>query len=452
MAIKNSIIIARIITIFLNFALSAQTPIDEDALFSSDSGMIVDSSSMLDNAAIKEENDKKSIGFSGALTSAGTAAVSRDWFDGFHRTDGSVGTGIHANAMVDIRLLQGLKAFANLEIGHIPSTGQNLIALREIFIDFNIRHRAYFRTGKQVLQWGRCYFWNPTDLINVEKKLFIQKIGYREGAYGLKVHVPYKTLFNIYGFLDTKNAAEFDNLAAAGKIEFLIRTTEMAFEIWGKHTSNPVFGYDISTNFFGISLNGEFSISHGDNTYRLITVRDTMLVKYKVDNIWTPRLCIGVTKMFDVLNYSNRLALTGEFYYNYRGYDENSFNDPKDDYLFTEPVIASTSGFPNPPQWHGTKTAFLEGHNLYEMHNYSKYYAAFFTSFSRFIVSDMTLIVNGIMNLAHHCAILSAGVQYRNINDFNLGFTVYGFAGPKNTEYTYTNAALSMQLTAGIVF
>lgn len=443
------------INILLFFACCyCQEPVDENALFA-DTGIIIDSAKIVDKISIDSERDKKSVSFSGAVTSAAILTATRDWFDGFHKKETALSTVITSNLMLDVRLLRGLKAFANLEVGYWPSLNQNMVALREVFVDFNIRNHVYFRTGKQVLQWGRCYFWNPTDLINVEKKLFIQKIGYREGAYGLKVHVPYKTLLNLYGFLDTRSADAPDSVAAAGKLEFLIKGTEMAVEVWGKKNFHPVFGFDISTQVFTISVNGEFCVSKGENYYRLETVHDSLLTKSKNDEAWAPRLSLSLTRMLTAGGVPNRLMITGEFYYNLRGYEENIFSDSKDNYQYREPISANTTGVLNQTQTQinsGDKKTFLQGHNLYEMHSYSKYYAALFTSFSRFIISDMTLSLNGIVNLAQGSAIISTGILYQNINDFNLGLNMYGFAGPANTEYTFDKKGLSVQVTAGIVF
>jgi hypothetical protein len=47
---------------------------------------------------------------------------------------------------------------------------------------------VYFRAGKQVAQWGRCYLWNPTDLINVEKPFYSEDI-FARGNLRLKMSI-----------------------------------------------------------------------------------------------------------------------------------------------------------------------------------------------------------------------------------------------------------------------
>ena len=100
----------------------------------------------------------------------------------------------------------------------------------------------------------------------------------------------------------------------------------------------------------------------------------------------------------------------------------------------------------------GTKADFLNQNNIYEMNSYSRYYASLFTSISKFIISDLTYSLNAIANLNQGSAILSTGVTYTNLNSFTMGLTLNAFVGEQNTEYTYSNNALSVQATAGLSF
>ena len=226
----------------------SQEAIDESDLFKDSSSIVADSSLVNNTEMSQGQNDKKSVSFSGEITSTGIFSGDRDLLDSSLEKSTQLTTYIVGNIFLDIRQFHGIKAFANLETRYLPSMNETVVDLRELFLDANIGHRLYFRTGKQVLQWGRCYFWNPTDLINVEKKLFIQKIGYREGAYGIKTHVPFGTRANLYGFVDTRNASGVDSVAGVAKAEFLLGGVEMAFSVWDKSKFQPVFGYDFSTS------------------------------------------------------------------------------------------------------------------------------------------------------------------------------------------------------------
>ncbi len=263
--IKFIFAILTISTFFLNPSFASDPSVDENAMFS-DTSSITSSKDIVDNKTISEK-DQKSVSLSGQIVDANIGNFNRDWFDDLHRSNLQLSTFVLGNLLLDIRLPQGAKAFANLQTEYIPLDSAVMVSLQELFIDGNLKNHVFLRLGKQVLQWGRCDIWNPTDLINVEKKLFIQKIGYREGAYGIKLHIPFGTTYNIYGFLDTREASSIDSIAAAGKFEFLIGGTEMAFSMWDKKYCHPVFGYDFSTRLVGLDLTGELAVSDGSNSF-----------------------------------------------------------------------------------------------------------------------------------------------------------------------------------------
>ncbi len=382
------------------------------------------------------EEEKKTIGFSGEVVSVmEDIAYSSS-------SAGSLNSYITGNFMLDARLKGGVKAFANLETSYYPGQHQTTSTLREVFLDFNIDHRVYFRTGKQVLQWGRCYLWNPTDLVNVEKNHFVPKIGSREGAYGLKFHVPFGTTYNIYGFLDTGNAAEARDLGGALKFELLSGRTEMAFSGWAKRDRRAVFGYDLSSRLGDVDIAGEVSVARRDNT-RLIRERNGVMETYLNDQDWITKAAIDFSKGFRLGNFNDRLTVTSEFFYNQDGYVKTPFRD-KTIYAFSGPLAAAVPA--------GTRGLYLLGNGLYDTNYLSRYYGALFTSISRFIITDLTLNMNYIHNFNDDTGLLSAGVNYKNLNDFTAGCLVMTPLGPANGEYTFSGAKLFAQLTAGVSF
>ncbi|OGS52631.1 MAG: hypothetical protein A3J79_13550 [Elusimicrobia bacterium RIFOXYB2_FULL_62_6] len=346
------------------------------------------------------------------------------------------------NIFLDARLKNGVKAFANVETSYYTSTRETESGLREAFIDFNLDRRAYFRTGKQVLQWGRCYLWNPTDLVNVEKKPFVRKIGYREGAYGLKVHIPFGTKYNIYGFLDTGSASEDRDLSGALKFEFLAGGTEMAFSGWAKRSRRPVFGYDLSTSLGAVDIAAEASVARRDNT-RFMREEGGALYSYLKDDGWVTKAAVNFSRGFRLGNFNDRLTASTEFFYNKNGYTSNPFKD-RANYLYTGPLAPLLTA--------GTKQNFLLYNGLYEPNYLSRYYGATFLTVTRFIVTDMTLNLNYIRNLCDGSGVLSAGVYYKTLNDFSAGLLVNSFLGPRYGEYTFSGAKLAAQLTFGVSF
>ncbi len=387
-------------------------------------------------AAPAEAEEKKTLGFSGEALSVLEDVVYST------AAGNSFNSYIVGNLMLDARLKNGVKAFANMETSYYPRTRQTASVLREAFLDFNLGRRVYFRTGKQVLQWGRCYLWNPVDLINVEKKTFVRKLGYRDGAYGLKFHVPFGTDYNIYGFVDTGNAAEDRDLGGALKFELLTGRTEMAVSGWAKRGRRPVFGYDLSSRLGDVDIAGEVSLARRDNT-RFVREDGGVLETYRKNDDWVTKAAVNFSEGFRLGEFNDRLTVTTEFFYNQTGYAKSPFRD-RAAYAFSGPLALSRPT--------GTKGEFLLGSGLYEPNYLSRYYAAVFTAVSRFIITDLTLNANYVRNLDDASGVLSAGVTYRNLNDFSAGLLVNALLGPARGEYTFSGARLNTQLTFGVAF
>src|SRR5690606_1366445 len=260
------------------------------------------------------------------------------------------------------------------------------------FLDANIARRVYFRAGKQVLQWGRGYFFNPTDLINVERKAFFRRIGSREGVYGLKAHAPFGTAVNLYGFVDAQGVGRPDSLAGAVKAEFLVGRTEFAVMAWDKGGSEPVFGADVSTRVLGLDVKGEAALFREFET-RSLSFAGVVPVLSTRTYAWAPRASASLGKSFRVSGIQDRLTTVAEYYYNRPGSTERRMPFP-DELIATPPAGLSAD----------LAMAALAATGFYEPNSYSRHYAALFATFNRFIRSDMTLNLNAIGNLNQRCA------------------------------------------------
>jgi hypothetical protein len=281
----------------------------------------------------------------------------------------------------------------------------------------------------------------------VEKKPFIQKIGSREGTYGLKAHVPFGTVVNLYGFAGTREVTRADSIAASVKAEVLIRGTEMALSMWDKRGSKPVYGFDFSSRVLGIDVMGEIAV-YQEFLHRKPDVIDSELVTPVVDTTKpAARLAVGVGKWFKVQGVPDRLMVNAEFYYNNAGSDAKDLNATAQ--VESLLVAGMEQGVALDP---AEISRFLAASGLYEPNSFSRYYAAFFASLSRFLLPDLTLSVNGICNFNQRCGIFSGGLDYTMLNNFSLGLLLTGFVGPENTEYTFMGDAMQVRLTAGVSF
>ena len=429
--------------------LSAEEPIDENSLFSGDQPVVETKS--YEKANVDEDQNKKKVAFSGSITSVYGYSATRGFFQG-KGTDGNIfGPSIDGTGYLDVRLPDSDKAFGAFNVVYDPVEKTSEYAMPEIFVDFNIAKRIYFRTGKQVVQWGRCYLWNPTDLVNVEKKSFVDKVGPREGTYGIKAHLPFGTWMNMYGFVSTVGADEAEDVAGTYKLEFLAGNTEMAFSVWGARGYNPVAGYDVSTRFLSFDIKGEASVSNGSNDDK-VGVRNGVLTTYREDKV-VVKACLDLGRSFDALDQSGKIQVNLEGFYNGSGYAENVLRDSSV-HGFDNPLIMTVNGAKvQVPA--GSKAAYMAGNGLYQPNYLSRYYAALFVTVNNFITSSMTLTANVIGNVSQKSGMTSLLLSYQSLSGFKASAMVNGYAGGKNTEYTFRSGGINggdLRLTAGIVF
>jgi hypothetical protein len=439
--------------VFIIFTVtSAQEQEDESALFA-DTSSIVDSAAVVNTQeAVQDMKEKKTVGFSGEIYAYADPSFGRTWFDDPAFSTIGFSSRVVGNGLLDARLVGGTKAFVDMEAAYVPVPSYDLalsqgvfnvesgtiFTVREFFIDANYKRKVYLRAGKQVLQWGRCLLWNPTDLVNVEKKTFIQKMGHREGTYGLKVHVPYKTLFNFYSFINANEAATFHGLAAAVKAEVLVGRTEMALSMWGRQDRMPVFGFDFSSQLFEVQIAGEAAIRHGEDMNTL-DMEDTTITD--MGNTWIPRASLNLMKFFPLSGVADRFMVSAEFYYNHAGYARNIFGGGLGDY---SNIIDTLLKHEN------NDTAKVMA--LYEANSYSKFYGMLSMSISRFVIDGLTFSCNVIGNLNQNCFVVSTGLSYHSLQNFIFGISLNAFVGQDNAEYTFSENGLVVQIQTGIMF
>ncbi len=449
-----------LIMMILPAAINAQSKfdVDENEIFSNPDTFIQEEKPV--NPEMENMINKKSVGISGEIMSVFPYSATRDSLFHNDSKDNTFNPYMFGNLDFDARLPGNYKGFANADLEYHPDRSKTDAYLRELFADFNFNKAVYFRAGKQVLRWGRCYLWNPTDVINIQKTPFLTRVQSREGTYGLKMTVPFGTSVNMYGFADMNRTEKSSDVGGAYKLEFLLGNTEMAFSVWGKKHYYPVYGYDFSTRIFGWDLVGEASCSQGNNYRKIRTADGNRLETYQERDKWIPKASVDFGREFDGKDIPKRYSLKFEFFYNGAGYSNNIIDDPNI-YYFDKPVTIEDDEGNSHTFTYGPKTLYLtgkddRGNSLYEPNYLSRYYAAIFTSVKRVFIEELTFNLNGIMNITDQSYIVSGGLDYQNINDFKAGITINTYLGRKNGEYTieYNGVvrAVDILVTAGIIF
>jgi hypothetical protein len=433
----------------------------EDDFFGS--GQVEATQGAADTKNPAEAVESEKLGFSGQLQAISAYTMTRNFVQGITGfSDNTFGNTIMGDFLVDARLPKSFRMFMDLGIDYIPTgvpvpttfTGiipgysqpqqlvlsQNettLLDLKEVFVDFNFDNNAvHFRAGKQVLQWGTGYFWNPTDLINVAHKSFTNLEALLEGVFGLRTDVTFSQVFHLYTFINLNGVTDLTDAAYAARTEFLAGKVEFGFSGWYQYDKIPVFGSDITMPlFWELNMTGEASLSYGDNVQKL----DTNGNPYSVSNQLVPKVDIGLSRTFDVLNVQDRLSVMAEFFWNSDGYDQNMFQS-----------LSSSST---------NLATFLN--TYYHPSYYGQYYGALFVSIADFGLQNMTLSLDGLCNFSDMSAIALVGLSDAPVNNFTLEVQVGSYLGANSGEYvitinpttgTFTNNMFFVILSAQVNF
>ncbi len=433
---------------------------DENALFS-DTAMIEvhDTNSVPVEKASIVEKLRTSIG--GEIIGASEIVTTRKFADKPELDNTFMLNRLVGSVTLDSRLQNDTKVFGNLEVNYFPGFDTSnvmyrvsrvdnsyLLYLRELFMDFNFNRSIYFRIGKQVLQWGRCFFWNPTDLINVERNSFVEKVGSREGVYGARLHMPFGTTANLYSFINIQSVNRIDSISGSVKFEYLLGRSEMSLSVWGKRGKPVVLGYDISSRIWDLDVRGEISITAGGDFQLSLRQQDSSLFVEPLRGGVTPRLSLSVGRSFGFMGFPNALMINLEGYYNGGGYKGNIFRD-------TSRYVVNAGRFKSLPydeRPRATKTEVLIEGNLYEPNYHSRYYAALFVNINRFFLSGLTCNLAGIVNIEQASSMVTGTFSYTMLNNVTLSTTLIGYIGEKDTEYTMFDQLLGLRILASVSF
>jgi hypothetical protein len=400
--------------------------------------------------------EKEHVGLSGQLQAQSSYTMTRNFVQGItNASDNSFSNVIDGDFLVDIRLQKSFKAFLDLNLAYVPGglpvmhtitpvgwpwlppapsltyfeNQDTTLLIKEVFVDFNLANTVYFRAGKQVLKWGTGYFWNPTDLINIEHRSFYNPNALLVGVFGLRSDVVFSPKWHLYTFVNLNGVQDITTTAFAARSEFLVGATEFAASAWLKSGKLPVFGADLTTPlFWSLNLTSEASFSWGDNQDKLNISGNP----YSVRDQLVPKIDVGLSRTFDALDVQDRVSVNLEFFYNSDGYGQNMFS-----------LLNQLGKIPT----------FVSCY--YQSGYYGQYYGAAFVTINDFGSTNMTLSLNALANFSDMSAIALVGLSYAPVNNFTLSLQVGSYLGADVREFTIsvnpTTGALTNNQLFGIL-
>ena len=315
---------------------------------------------------------------------------------------GDFTSSIESNIYLDVRLNDGMKAFTSVELKkYNVDTTVDFLKLNEMFFDFNLENKVYVRLGKQNLAWGRGYFFNPSDLINIGDKTIDDLTGSRTGNYGIKIHVPQGITKNYYAYIKAEDKENVEDLDLALKYEFLFKKTEYSIGAISLGEDNSVvFSLDFASSLGGAQTFGEVAIQDGE---KVEFYQDG--INIGLGNKIVLQGSVGYSKTFDKVGKDEEnksIMLIQEFYYNGAGYSKQE----KESYLKYNP--------------------YTDG----------KFYLANFLTFNKFINKDTTLGLNLLSGFSDSAHQINGSYSYKLNDDLTFGFDLTSYFGTGSNSYT----------------
>ncbi len=306
-------------------------------------------------------------------------------------------------------------------------TFYDVFHVTELFSDFNIDSKVFFRAGKSTINWGVGYFFSPADLLNVSRIDPENPDAELEGPVSVKINVPVG-IDNLYLYIIApEGITSASELALAPKAEFVAGDTEIALGAYYQKDHVPAGMVTFTSGIGDVSLFGEGVVTYGsDKTFvtsfvpphfTTVTYPDTFFFKGTAGARyqWSD----------DLSNFSFNVA--AQYLYNGEGYD------PDDQTFLTENRLIAMMSIPA-----------LSRSDLVQT---GRHYAAGSFSWNKMFQSDFTLSVFFLGNLSDGSGLLKPALSYSGFNDIDISLSVPYSYGESGDEYTPQGDSLSASLT-----
>lgn len=222
---------------------------------------------------------------------------------------------------LDFRTLAKVKGDARLTESPVEPN----VTLHELFADFTLGERAFFRVGKQTVNWGVGFFFSPADIINIGRIDPENPEADREGPVAVRVHMPAgRNNYYTYAIVDGEPGDY--RVAFAPKAEFVLGGSEVGLGLYYRSDRAPRAMATLSTSLLGrVALFGEAVLSHGSDrrfVREAVTPPDLLgLEVYEDRDTVRYHLTVGARATHSDPDGRFSLTVAGQYLYNGEGYD-----------------------------------------------------------------------------------------------------------------------------------
>jgi len=328
------------------FGGSSGSDLFEDDVFADSPALVsevVETEKNLQTSLLGNEADKVRIGgsFNFELTPGWKWLVDSD-------TDaGTLVMDLGSKLFVDARPSTDTRIFAKAVISYpfvengTSRTFSDIVSIRELFSDFNIQDKAFFRVGKQTINWGVGYFFSPADLLNLSEINPLDPDEELEGPVSMRMNMPIG-LDNLYTYVIVpEDATDATDLALAGKYEKVLGAAELGLGAYYRNGQSPAVMATLSTSIGKVAVFGEAMLKYGSDKTFVVADGGSGYTTTTYDDRLFFSGTIGGSYSWSDDESDFGYTLIGQYYYNGEGYDNTDFYTSVPSYLLSGDLTVS---------------------------------------------------------------------------------------------------------------
>lgn len=318
------------------------------------------------------------------------------------------------------------------------------IRIFELFSDFQIGDKVYFRFGKATVKWGVGYFFSPADIINLEKINLFDPTAQLEGPLQFRVLMPFgpsQNTMTAYAIFDASNP-DFSTTALAAKADFVLGRYELGVSGYYRADTAERAALTLTGPLGNFDIFAEAVISRGSpkTFYAFSTNAPYFSESAPADHRTT--LYPFATTGFLYNDQNNNISVIAQYYYNGEGYSDSE----------RSASLSALSTLLTMPLPDATKTTLKSLENLFA-YGSGRHYGAGSISFSDIGGSNFSASVLGLANFSDWSGLVQPSISWQIADRLKMTGSALFFFGAGDTEYGILRPnspmTLSVSLSAG---
>jgi len=406
-------------------------------------------------AALKSDKVRVGGSFSGSIT---PSAMWADFWDGdlsLSDSTTSLGTSLKSTVFFDARPTEDFRVYGSVKAAYPFSTKTSdgisvpNLSVFELFADFNLNDKVYFRMGKSTVKWGVGYFWSPADVINLEPINVLDAEAQREGPINFRVNVPIAGTQNnlyFYTILDSDYAnIDFDTTALAAKAEFLLGNYEVGLGAYYRYDTAERGMLTLTGPLGDFDVFGEAMVSRGSAKTFVTGIDSTSPFTVHTATVADNRenFFFSASAGFLYNNSNENITAVGQYYYNGEGYSSTD----RDSLVSQAKLAIAAAAFSDP-----TQIAPLSASLSSLISGSGQHYAALMLSKGKLFGSDdLSASVIAVANLSDLSGLVKPSLSWSVVDNFKLTLSPMFFFGPAGSgEFSMAGDAVYLSLGAAV--